>query len=71
MNVYEFKSIYTVEYVHRKIGVYLGYLFAFPFAYFAYRGYLKKRLIKRFLMLLALGATQGAIGWWMVKSGIN
>jgi cytochrome c oxidase assembly protein subunit 15 len=71
MGVDEFKRIYTVEYVHRKIGVYLGYVFAFPFAAFAFKGWIKPRLAKRLLMLLGLGALQGGIGFWMVRSGVD
>lgn len=71
MTVEQFKKIYTVEYVHRKIGVYLGYTFGLPFGYFVYRGYLKPPMIKRMGALLLLGGFQGAIGYWMVKSGVN
>lgn len=71
MGVEEFKKIYTVEYVHRKIGVYLGYFFMFPFALFAVKGYIKPRMTKRLLMLLGLGGLQGGIGYWMVRSGVD
>ena len=71
MDVEQFKTIYTVEYAHRKIGVYLGYLFFFPFLGFTLKGYIKPRLRNRLLMLLGLGALQGGIGYWMVKSGIK
>lgn len=71
MSVDDFKKIYTVEYVHRKLGVYLGYVFAFPFTFFAARGYIKPKLTKRLLMLLGLGGLQGGIGYWMVSSGVN
>lgn len=71
MSVDEFKSIYTVEYVHRKIGVYLGYAFGLPLCYFIIRGYLKPPMMKRLGTLLLLGGLQGAIGYWMVRSGVN
>lgn len=71
MSVEQFKRIYTVEYVHRKIGVYLGYTFALPLAYFLYRGYLKPPMVRRTGALLLLGGLQGAIGYWMVRSGVD
>lgn len=71
MTVEQFKRIYTVEYVHRKIGVYLGYFFGIPLAFFAWRGYIKPPMLKRLGLLLGLGGLQGMIGIWMVRSGIH
>lgn len=71
MNVDQFKRIYTVEYAHRKLGVYLGYFFMFPFAFFTWRKWLKPGLRNRLLLLFGLGGLQGGIGYWMVKSGIK
>lgn len=71
MNVEQFKKIYTVEYVHRKLGVYLGYLFMFPFAFFTIKKWIKPALRNRLLFLFGLGGLQGVIGYWMVKSGIK
>lgn len=51
--------------------MWLGYFFMIPLAVFAYKGHLMPKLRNRLLGLLALGGTQGAIGWWMVKSGLN
>lgn len=71
MNVEQFKRIYTVEYVHRKLGVYLGYVFIFPFLFLTWKGWVKPKLRNRLLVLFGLGGLQGAIGYWMVKSGIK
>merc|ERR1719163_1537427 len=49
----------------------IGVAFALPMLYFASRGYLQGVVRKRVMMLLGLGAAQGGIGWWMVKSGLK
>ena len=53
------------------MGMWLGYYFMIPFGVFAFKGYLKPMLRNRLLGLLGLGALQGGIGWWMVKSGLK
>ncbi|HET9160748.1 MAG TPA: COX15/CtaA family protein, partial [Caulobacteraceae bacterium] len=64
-------SIYWWEWGHRFLGRLVGVVFAVPFAWFLYRREIPPRLIPRFFGLLALGALQGAVGWWMVKSGLE
>ncbi|KAK3033291.1 hypothetical protein RJ639_033222 [Escallonia herrerae] len=49
----------------------LGLMFALPFSYFLRKGYITLRLGVRLSGLFALGAGQGLIGWWMVKSGLE
>lgn len=71
MTLEEFKFIYFWEYGHRMMGRALGFAFVIPAAYFAARGMIPKRLNPRIALLLGLGGTQGLIGWWMVKSGLN
>ena len=71
MDLEGFKKIFYVEWLHRGVGSGLGAIFAFPLLYFWGRGYLKPRMKKRMLLLLGLGASQGLIGWWMVKSGMK
>ena len=66
----EFKSIFFWEYLHRMIGRLLGLVFIIPFIIFLILGKLNKKLIKQSIVLFVLGALQGAIGWWMVKSGL-
>ena len=55
----------------RTLGNIIGFLFTVPFAYFVARGHITPKLRNRCLGLLALGGTQGLIGWWMVKSGLD
>lgn len=71
MTLSEFKSIYVWEYGHRMLGRVVGIAYAGPLAYFALRRRLPPELYKRFALLFGLGATQGAIGWWMVRSGLE
>lgn len=70
MSLSEFKTIYFWEYLHRLLGRMLGLVFIIPFIYFWAKGYFNSRLLKRMLILLGLGALQGAMGWIMVKSGL-
>ncbi|CAK9148906.1 unnamed protein product [Ilex paraguariensis] len=71
MNIDDFKFIYWMEYAHRMWGRALGIMFALPFSYFLRKGYITPRLGLRLSALFALGAGQGLIGWWMVKSGLE
>ncbi|KAF0896061.1 hypothetical protein E2562_018178 [Oryza meyeriana var. granulata] len=71
MSLEDFKFIYWMEYGHRMWGRALGFLFSVPFAYFIAKGYVTCQLGLRLLALFALGAGQGLIGWWMVKSGLE
>ncbi|CAI0409949.1 unnamed protein product [Linum tenue] len=59
------------EYGHRMWGRALGLMFAVPFSYFLRKGYITVQLGLRLSGLFALGAGQGMIGWWMVKSGLE
>ena len=70
MDVEGFKRIYFVEWFHRMIGRGIGIIFTGPMVYFWARGYFKYRLKVMTGVLLGLGALQGGIGWWMVKSGL-
>ncbi|CEG02116.1 Heme A synthase [Ostreococcus tauri] len=71
MTVEEYKFIYWMEYGHRMWGRVLGLYFVGPLAYFASKGYITSALAKRLGVFFVLGATQGMIGWWMVKSGLE
>ncbi|KAH1211318.1 Cytochrome c oxidase assembly protein COX15 [Glycine max] len=68
MKIEEFKFIYWMEYAHRMWGRALGVMFALPYSYFLHKRYITLRLGLRLSALFALGAGQGLIGWWMVKS---
>ncbi|KAK7386028.1 hypothetical protein VNO78_32080 [Psophocarpus tetragonolobus] len=71
MEIEEFKFIYWMEYAHRMWGRALGVMFALPYSYFLHKRYITLRLGLRLSGLFALGAGQGLIGWWMVKSGLE
>lgn len=66
----DFKSIFFWEYLHRMIGRLLGIVFIVPFVIFLTKGYLNNSLKKKLYVLFFLGAFQGFLGWFMVKSGL-
>ncbi len=70
MNLQEFKGIFWLEYFHRLLGRAIGLAYFFPLVYFLVRGKLDKFLTTRLVGILLLGAAQGAMGWYMVKSGL-
>jgi len=70
MSLAEFKDIYFWEYVHRLLGRLIGLAFALPLAWFAWRRAIPRGYGWRLIGILALGGLQGAIGWWMVVSGL-
>ena len=70
MTLGEFKVIFFWEYLHRLIARLIGLVFLIPCAAFWRAGYLPRPLLFRALALFALGATQGAVGWLMVRSGL-
>ena len=70
MSLAEFKNIYFWEYVHRLLGRVIGFAFALPLAFFAWKRAIPRGYGWKLGALLALGALQGAIGWWMVASGL-
>jgi cytochrome c oxidase assembly protein subunit 15 len=70
MSLDAFKSIYWWEWSHRFLGRFIGIAFAVPFIAFWLRGSLKPGTGAKFAGVLALGALQGVIGWYMVKSGL-
>jgi heme a synthase len=71
MSLADFKFIYFWEWVHRLLGRLIGLAFALPFAWFAVRRAIPKGYGWRLTALLALGGLQGAVGWWMVVSGLS
>lgn len=70
MSLDEFKFIYWWEWGHRFLGRIIGLAFALPLAFFAWRGMLRSGALPKYLGVLALGGLQGAIGWYMVSSGL-
>jgi cytochrome c oxidase assembly protein subunit 15 len=70
MSLEEFKFIYWWEWGHRFLGRAIGMVFFVPFVFFWLAGRLHKPQIPRLLVLFVLGGLQGALGWYMVKSGL-
>lgn len=66
----DFKAIFFWEYLHRMIGRTIGMVFIIPFVFFLIRRSLPKKLVLQSLILFGLGALQGFLGWFMVKSGL-
>ena len=71
MTLSEFKYIYGWEYGHRMLGRTVGLIFCLPWMYFTVRGKIPRGFQPRMVGLLAMGGTQGLVGWWMVKSGLG
>ena len=70
MTLEEFKSIYWWEYAHRLLGRLIGIAVAGPFVWFLLRGTLPRPLVLPLGGVLLLGFAQGALGWYMVESGL-
>lgn len=66
----EFKSIFYWEYGHRMFGRLIGLVFIVPFLWFLLRKKISKELMPKLIILLCMGAFQGFLGWYMVKSGL-
>jgi heme a synthase len=70
MTLAAFKGIYFWEYIHRALARMIGVAFALPLAWFAWTRAIPKGFGWRLAGILTLGGLQGAIGWWMVASGL-
>jgi cytochrome c oxidase assembly protein subunit 15 len=66
----DFKRIFWWEYVHRLLARLVGLAFLLPLLWFQARGALERPLARKLWGIFALGALQGALGWWMVASGL-
>ncbi|HMN37474.1 MAG TPA: COX15/CtaA family protein [Hyphomicrobium sp.] len=71
MALSDFKTIFWWEWGHRLLGRIIGAAFALPLIFFWARGWLRRGTAGKYAGLLALGAIQGAIGWYMVASGLS
>lgn len=69
MDLEGFKTIFWWEYIHRVWGRSIGLVYALPMFWFLVRRRVERPLVPHLWALLFLGAFQGLIGWWMVKSG--
>ncbi|MBN8828412.1 MAG: COX15/CtaA family protein [Sphingobacteriia bacterium] len=70
MSLKEFKFIYFLEYFHRVLGRLTGFIFFIPLIFFAIKKAFPRNVINCFIGIGILGAIQGFIGWYMVKSGL-
>jgi cytochrome c oxidase assembly protein subunit 15 len=70
MDLEGFKGIFWLEYFHRLLGRLIGIVFFVPFAFLLFRKKLDKPLVLKLGVIFLLGAAQGALGWYMVKSGL-
>ena len=66
----DYKFIYFWEWFHRFIGRIIGLVFIIPFVYFLIKKRLSSQTIKKCVVLLGMGAFQGFLGWFMVRSGL-
>ena len=71
MSLSEFKVIYWWEWGHRQLGRAIGLVWALGFLVFLLRKTIPIGWTGRLLFVAALGGLQGAIGWWMVASGLS
>jgi len=70
MTLAGFKGIFWWEYAHRLLGRLVGAAFLLPFLYFLAMRRVDRALGEKLAAIFALGALQGAMGWYMVKSGL-
>src|SRR5205807_4711752 len=70
MSLAEFKTIFWWEWTHRLMGRLIGAAFLLPFLWFLIKGWIGPGLRWRLWTIFGLGALQGAVGWWMVASGL-
>ena len=71
MSLSDFKYIFFWEYLHRLLGRVLGLIFLVPFLVFLVQKRFTAQLAWPLFGLFILGGFQGALGWWMVSSGLT
>lgn len=71
MTLGDFKGIFFWEFLHRNWGRLMGIVFIVPFAWFWRKGLLKGWLMRRSITVLIGGGLVGALGWFMVASGLE
>jgi cytochrome c oxidase assembly protein subunit 15 len=70
MTLAGFKTIFWWEYIHRLLGRVIGLVFLLPFVYFLWKRRLDRPLACKLAAIFVLGGLQGALGWFMVQSGL-
>src|ERR1700760_89395 len=71
MDLAQFKAIFWWEWSHRMLGRVIGVAYLLPFLWFLWRGAVRADIGRRLWLIFGLGALQGAVGWWMVASGLS
>lgn len=71
MSLSDFKWIYWWEWGHRLLARMVGFIFLVPFIYFWVKGRIPRNQLPKFVGLFILGGMQGALGWYMVSSGLT
>ena len=71
MSLDAFKAIFWWEWAHRLLGRLIGVVFILPLVWFWATGRIGRSLAPRLFGIFVLGGLQGAIGWWMVASGLS
>jgi heme a synthase len=71
MSLDEFKFIYWWEWAHRFLGRIIGLVFILPLLFFIATRRIAPTLWPKLLLLFVLGGLQGALGWYMVSSGLS
>ena len=70
MSLQDFESIYLMEYAHRLLGRIAGIAFVAPLLYFGLKRRIERSLLPKLTLIALLWASQGALGWYMVSSGL-
>lgn len=71
MTLAQFKGIFWWEWSHRFLGRLIGFAFLLPFLWFLVTRRIERAMTPRLIVMFLLGGAQGALGWWMVKSGLT
>ena len=71
MTLADFKTIFFWEWLHRLWGRLIGVVFAAPFLWFLWKRRLPRSLAPKLAIIFVLGGLQGALGWFMVESGLS
>jgi cytochrome c oxidase assembly protein subunit 15 len=71
MSLAEFKNIFFWEWVHRQLGRVIGLVALIPLLWFAAKKAIPRGYGLKLTSIFLLVCVQGAIGWWMVASGLT
>ena len=70
MTLEGFKGIFWLEYIHRLLGRLIGVVFFLPMVWFWLRRRIPAGMKPHLVAMFLLGGSQGALGWFMVESGL-